>query len=304
MNCDKSHKLCEAQGIKSFPKFLLFSPRYEWSEEYPKDRLKELGKPKDAMGDDIVEWVRLVLPPFTPGFAHMLGGGSAEPATAGWNLFSGRDQLLEWRGPWLLLCVASHDPVRCHRCEPKLRCSTESMQAISLLDCALLWHSCNDAKPNILRLAGELAAVEGDWNAAGAHDSERAVARMRVGIVDCTNTVMGELCRELGPSVCLTKLFQFVLFYRPCEPMRPSLWQGIASTGFPHYALVPGAMETYAGAEDAGADKRKTDAVEEAAARMRLARTVVDIFDPDELPAHLVRSVLLLLFVSFWPQML
>ena len=63
VNCDKAHTLCSKLGIKSFPKFLLFSPRFEWSEEYPKDRLKELGKPKDAMGDDIVEWVRLMLPP-------------------------------------------------------------------------------------------------------------------------------------------------------------------------------------------------------------------------------------------------
>ena len=90
-------------GIKSFPKFLLYSPLYEWSEEYPKDRLKELGKPKDAMGEDIVEWVREMLPPFTPGFAHMLGGGSS--AAAGKGVLSGREQLLEWRGPWLLLCV-------------------------------------------------------------------------------------------------------------------------------------------------------------------------------------------------------
>ena len=43
VNCDKASSLCSAQGIKSFPKFLLYSPRYEWSEEYPKDRLKELG---------------------------------------------------------------------------------------------------------------------------------------------------------------------------------------------------------------------------------------------------------------------
>ena len=107
---------CPGAGIKSFPKFLLYSPLYEWSEEYPKDRLKELGKPKDAMGEDIVEWVREMLPPFTPGFAHMLGGGSAA-ATAGNGVLGGREQLLEWRGPWLLLCVAGHDPARCHGCE-------------------------------------------------------------------------------------------------------------------------------------------------------------------------------------------
>lgn len=51
-------------GIQSFPKFLLFNPRYEWSEEYPKQRLKELGKSKEEMGDDIVEWATAFLPLF------------------------------------------------------------------------------------------------------------------------------------------------------------------------------------------------------------------------------------------------
>ena len=114
VNCDKAHELCNAQGIKSFPKFLLYSARYEWSEEYPKDRLKELGKPKDAMGEDIVEWVREVLPPFIPGFAHMIGGGSGA-AVAEEGVLTGPDQLLRWPGSWLLLCVAGHDPARCHR---------------------------------------------------------------------------------------------------------------------------------------------------------------------------------------------
>ena len=63
--------------------------------------------------------------------------------------------------------------------------------------------SCNDAKPNILRIAGELAAIEGHWKTEvrGAAVSEG----MRVGIVDCTDAVMGELCRELGSSVRVLK---------------------------------------------------------------------------------------------------
>lgn len=127
VNCDKAHTLCSKLGIKSFPKFLLFSPRFEWSEEYPKDRLKELGKPKDAMGDDIVEWVRLMLPPFVPGHAVMLDATASSSATA-WSeaeASGGRAALLAWEGVWVLLCVAGHDPARCA--------------------------ACNDAKPNLLR---------------------------------------------------------------------------------------------------------------------------------------------------------
>ena len=131
VNCDKAHTLCSKLGIKSFPKFLLFSPRFEWSEEYPKDRLKELGKPKDAMGDDIVEWVRLMLPPFVPGHAVMLDATASSGATASSEAppaaeaSGGRAALLAWEGVWVLLCVAGHDPARCA--------------------------ACNDAKPNLLR---------------------------------------------------------------------------------------------------------------------------------------------------------
>ena len=131
VNCDKAHTLCSKLGIKSFPKFLLFSPRFEWSEEYPKDRLKELGKPKDAMGDDIVEWVRLMLPPFVPGHAVMLDATASSGATASSEAppaaeaSGGRAALLSWEGLWVLLCVAGHDPARCA--------------------------ACNDAKPNLLR---------------------------------------------------------------------------------------------------------------------------------------------------------
>jgi hypothetical protein len=200
VNCDKAHELCSAQGIKSFPKFLLYSPRYEWSEEYPKDRLKELGKPKDAMGEDIVEWVRDVLPPFAPGFAHMLGGGSVAAAAAQEGVLSGRDQLISWPGSWLLLCVAGHDAARCQRCDSKA--TVVSRRILNHLSCG----SCNAAKPNILRLAGDLAAIEAPWDA-----SAPAGGGMRVGIVDCTDAVMGELCRELGPSVSTLnmRLFAF-----------------------------------------------------------------------------------------------
>ena len=107
-NCDKASPICQEWGIQSFPKFLLFSPHYEWSgvllllpspllraamrmcacvrwwgvycavarsdalpptcrspawlwlwtEEYPKVRLKELGKSKEELGDDITVWVQ------------------------------------------------------------------------------------------------------------------------------------------------------------------------------------------------------------------------------------------------------
>ena len=63
----------------------------------------------------------------------------------------------------------------------------------------LLFCSCNDAKPNILRLAGDLAAIEGQRN-VGDHGIP-AVRGMRVGIVDCTDAVIAEICRQLGPSV-------------------------------------------------------------------------------------------------------
>ena len=71
--------------------------------------------------------------PFFAGFAHMLrgsssGGGSGQGdgvKEGGEGVLSGRAELLAWQGAWLLLCVAGHDPARCH--------------------------SCNDAKPNILR---------------------------------------------------------------------------------------------------------------------------------------------------------
>jgi hypothetical protein len=43
VNCDKQSELCGRFGIQSFPKFLLFGARVEWNEEYPKQRLKELG---------------------------------------------------------------------------------------------------------------------------------------------------------------------------------------------------------------------------------------------------------------------
>jgi hypothetical protein len=33
-------------------------PRALWTEEYPKARLKELGKSKEELGDDITVWVR------------------------------------------------------------------------------------------------------------------------------------------------------------------------------------------------------------------------------------------------------
>ena len=55
---DKASPICQEWGIVSFPKFLLFSPKYEWNEEYDKGRLKELGKEKDQLGDDIAEWVK------------------------------------------------------------------------------------------------------------------------------------------------------------------------------------------------------------------------------------------------------
>ena len=229
VNCDKAHQLCNAQGIKSFPKFLLYSPKYEWSEEYPKGRLKELGKSKDEMGEDIVEWVRLVLPPFVPGFGHMLrnagsGGDDSEAV-----IQTGRAQLLDWPGPWLLLCVAGHDPARCH--------------------------SCNDAKPNVLRLAAELAT--GSVTAAGA-----PAFTPRVGIVDCTEPVMGAVCRELGPG-------------------------GVSSEGFPHYVLVPAAVPVKVGEGAEGADEWQAAEKEEVAQPLRLSRALVGVFDPEELPAHL-----------------
>jgi hypothetical protein len=31
VNCDKASPICQEWGIQSFPKFLLFSPHYEWS---------------------------------------------------------------------------------------------------------------------------------------------------------------------------------------------------------------------------------------------------------------------------------
>ena len=138
VNCDKASPICNEWGIQSFPKFLLFSPMYRWSEEYPKARLKELGKSKDELGSDITIWVRYVLisyskfndlilnlhgvtvfvsrghlPIFQAGRAEMLSGavGNESPG-----------EILSHNGVWVLLLIASHDAARC---EP-----------------------CNDAKPN------------------------------------------------------------------------------------------------------------------------------------------------------------
>ena len=67
--------------------------------------------------------------------------------------------------------------------------------------------------------------------------------------------------------------------------------QGIPSANFPHYALVPAAENVQLGAEGSGADEWQAAAAEEEAARMRFGRAAVDIFNPEELPAHLVRAV-------------
>lgn len=77
---------------------------------------------------------------------------------------------------------------------------------------------------------------------------------------------------------------------RSLKSVLPS--QGVASAGFPHYVLVPEAVDAQLGAESGGADEWQGEAAEEKAARLRLRRAAVDLFDPEELPAHLVRAAL------------
>ena len=54
--------------------------------------------------------------------------------------------------------------------------------------------------------------------------------------------------------------------------------------------LVPEPVNIRLGAEGSGADEWKAEAAEHEAARLRLAGAAVDIFNPEELPAHLVRT--------------
>ena len=51
-------------------------------------------------------------------------------------------------------------------------------------------------------------------------------------------------------------------------------------------------MDIRLGSEGSGADEWRAEAAEEDAARLRLRGAAVDIFDPEELPAHLVRTAL------------
>jgi hypothetical protein len=71
---------------------------------------------------------------------------------------------------------------------------------------------------------------------------------------------------------------------------RLSSWQGVPGAGFPHYVLIPKQVDIQLGAEGSGADEWQAEAAQDEAARLRLGGAAVDIFDSDELPAHLVRA--------------
>ena len=103
-------------------------------------------------------------------------------------------------------------------------------------------------------LASELSAPE-------------AAPAARVGIIDCTDAVMGAVCRELGSG-------------------------GVPSAGFPHYVLLPAAPErAQPGAMGVGGDEWGAAAAKEASQTARLRRALV-VFDPGSLPAHLALPVM------------
>ena len=103
-------------------------------------------------------------------------------------------------------------------------------------------------------LASELSAPE-------------AAPAARVGIIDCTDAVMGAVCHELGSG-------------------------GVPSAGFPHYVLLPAAPErAQPGAMGVGGDEWGAAAAKEASQTARLRRALV-VFDPGSLPAHLALPVM------------
>ena len=99
-------------------------------------------------------------------------------------------------------------------------------------------------------LASELSAPE-------------AAPAARVGIIDCTDAVMGAVCRELGSG-------------------------GVPSAGFPHYVLLPAAPErAQPGAMGVGGDEWGAAAAKEASQTARLRRALGT--DDDRAPPRVLQ---------------